>query len=211
MDYHNYNKILPFRYFYYMKKNKLIEYNEKQRYKCYLKDDINLNLNIIYNIKELCKIRKNYIYTYNVYKKYFYILKNFPDDIIEYISLYDIQPTCNNIIVPYYNILHKKIDNSKLWYILISNILFTIKKEYHENVLDICKNIKYTNLFDVDIDNIFLKLGYISNIITNGILFDTFHIYEENIIEKCKKYKNNIKNIIYPTYKILVKYNNINY
>ena len=208
MNYENYITILPFRYFYYMKKNKIIEYNGSHRYMFYLKQ--NINLNIIYNINELCKIRKKYIYNYNTYKKYYYILKNLPDDIIEYISLYDILPSCNTIVVPYYNISHKKISVDKMWYILISNILFTIKSEYHLSVLDICKNIKYTNIFDNDVDNIINNLGYISNIINDGILFENIHIYDTGIIERCNKYKKYIKYIIFPTYEILMKYNNIN-
>ena len=201
MNYENYNKIIPFRYFYYMKKNKIIEFNE--RYMFYLKEKININI----NINELCKIRKNYLYTYYIYKKYYYILKNLPEDIIQYITLYDITPTCNNVIIPFYNILQKKIEIDKIWYIIISNILFTIKNKYHLFVLDICKKTNYTFIFENDLDIIISNFGYIPNLITDGILFDSIQIYDNDIISKCNKYKKYIKFIIEPTYDILMNGN----
>lgn len=201
MNYENYNKIIPFRYFYYMKKNKIIEFNE--RYMFYLKEKININN----NINEACKIRKNYLYTYYIYKKYYYILKNLPEDIIQYITLYDIIPTCNNVIIPFYNIVQKKIDIDKIWYILISNILFTIKNKYHLFVLDICKKTNYTFIFENDLDIIISNFGYIPNLITDGILFDSIQIYDNDIISKCNKYKKYINFIIKSTYDILMNGN----
>ena len=74
-------------------------------------------------------------------------------------------------------------------------------------MLDICKKTNYTFIFENDLDIIISNFGYIPNLITDGILFDSIQIYDNDIISKCNKYKKYIKFIIEPTYDILMKGN----
>ena len=127
MEYKNFNILIPFKTFYNLSKNKSFEI-KNNTHMFYIKE----NINVRFDINELCKIRKNYN---NNFKKFTFcckILNNFlPVEISRYIMLYEIIPFNNKKIIPFYNKIYNKIDYKRIWYILISNILFTIKSNYH--------------------------------------------------------------------------------
>jgi len=205
MEYKNFNILIPFKTFYNLSKNKSFEI-KNNTHMFYIKE----NINVRFDINELCKIRKNYN---NNFKKFTFcckILNNFlPVEISRYILLYEIIPFNNKKIIPFYNKIYNKIDYKRIWYILISNILFTIKSNYHLKVINICNSITYSKNFDNDIDVIFNYLGFIPNLIIDGILFSDINICNENILLACSNYKIFITKIIKPTYELLINCNHL--
>jgi hypothetical protein len=205
MEYKNFNILIPFKTFYNLSKNKSFEI-KNNTHMFYIKE----NINVRFDINELCKIRKNYN---NNFKKFTFcckILNNFlPVEISRYIMLYEIIPFNNKKIIPFYNKIYNKIDYKRIWYILISNILFTIKSNYHLKVINICNSITYSKKFDNDIDVIFNYLGFIPNLIIDGILFSDINICNENILLACSNYKIFITKIIKPTYELLINCNHL--
>tara|TARA_B110000459_G_scaffold178666_1_gene204111 strand:- start:4915 stop:5550 length:636 start_codon:yes stop_codon:yes gene_type:complete len=205
MEYKNFNILIPFKTFYNLSKNKSFEV-KNNTHMFYIKE----NINVRFDINELCKIRKNYN---NNFKKFTFcckILNNFlPVEISRYILLYEIIPFNNKKIIPFYNKIYNKIDYKRIWYILISNILFTIKSNYHLKVINICNSITYSKKFDNDIDVIFNYLGFIPNLIIDGILFSDINICNENILLACSNYKIFITKIIKPTYELLINCNHL--
>tara|TARA_B110000483_G_scaffold75418_1_gene93874 strand:+ start:4500 stop:5135 length:636 start_codon:yes stop_codon:yes gene_type:complete len=205
MEYKNFNILIPFKTFYNLSKNKSFEI-KNNTHMFYIKE----NINVRFDINELCKIRKNYN---NNFKKFTFcckILNNFlPVEISRYILLYEIIPFNNKKIIPFYNKIYNKIDYKRIWYILISNILFTIKSNYHLKVINICNSITYSKKFDNDIDVIFNYLGFIPNLIIDGILFSDINICNENILLACSNYKIFITKIIKPTYELLINCNHL--
>ena len=205
MEYKNFNILIPFKTFYNLSKNKSFEI-KNNTHMFYIKE----NINVRFDINELCKIRKNYN---NNFKKFTFcckILNNFlPVEISRYIMLYEIIPFNNKKIIPFYNKIYNKIDYKRIWYILISNILFTIKSNYHLKVINISNSITYSKKFDNDIDVIFNYLGFIPNLIIDGILFSDINICNENILLACSNYKIFITKIIKPTYELLINCNHL--
>lgn len=205
MEYKDFNNLIPFKTYYNLSKNKSFDI-KNNRYMFY----INENINNRTDINELCKIRKKYNNKFKKLKFCCNILnKILPEEISRYILLYEIMPFNNKKIIPFYNKIYNKIDYKNIWYILISNILFTIKSKYHLKVINICNSINYTSNFDNDINVIFNKLGFIPNLIDDGILFNSINIYNDNILLSCSKYKSFIIKLIRPTYELLIKCNNL--
>lgn len=133
--------------------------------------------------------------TYQAYKRECYKIKQIdhilnivlPNDVVNY--LWDFYKIDQLHFIPMmgYHIIQKK--NDYKWYILISNILYTMKEPYHQNVLELHKDldpIDYHNTF-----NLLMKgIGAQSNILTKGIHFkcDSNSIFD--IAFEYKKYLN---------------------
>lgn len=134
--------------------------------------------------------------TYQAYKRECYKVKKIdsllnralPNDVVNYV--WDFYRIDKKTFMPkmVYHIIKPK--NNYKWYILISNILYTMKESYHQNILNLYKELppsEYYNTF-----NLLMKgIGTQSNILTKGIHFkcDSDSIFD--IAFEYKKYLNN--------------------
>lgn len=183
------NHIIPFNHFYNINKNKYLYYN-KYNYMAYNKSFHK------YKLDELCQIRFKYNQLILIYNIYLIYLKILPNDIIKHIFTFNYTPQHNYNVIPFYNIKTKHVKIKYIWYILVSNILYTIHHSFHQQVLHILNFIPFTHNFNNTFNHFFNHLGNINQFINHGILFKS----HDNIYEQCSYYKNEIKILIEPTY-----------
>jgi len=133
--------------------------------------------------------------TYKNYKKECYKMKHIqrvlcnglPECVVKYLlEFYSITKSDFIPRINYYGINPK--DEYK-WYILISNILHTIKEDYHQDVLNIYKelpNYNYGDTFKILLNGI----GKKRNLIQDGLYFNCGSESIFDIANEYKKYLN---------------------
>lgn len=149
-----------------------------------------------YELNKRCFIYKEYKSECYKMVEVSRILSNvLPDEVVKYLlEFYSIEKK-NFIPYPHFNHISPK-ENYK-WYILISNVLYTMKPEYHQGVLNLYKELplNYNESF-----NLFLKgVGKQHNLLTNlNFRCESKSIFD--IADEYKKYLND--KLIYMYYNI---------
>jgi hypothetical protein len=116
-----------------------------------------------------------------------------PEEVVKYLlEFYSIQKKSFIPVSNFYNISPK--ENYK-WYILISNVLYTMKPEYHRSVLNLYKELQSFNYNESF--NVFMKgLGKHPNILTNL----NFKCESESIFDIADSYKKYLNDKLYYMY-----------
>lgn len=149
--------------------------------------------------------------TYMKYKKECYFIANlkrilcnrFPEDIVKYVL--DFYYVTKKNYIPRANYYCIQRNSTYQWYILISNILYTMKEIYHENVLNIYKEIHLTygnqcmneaNFIGI-FDLFMCRLGEQKYILETGLYFKCDGT---SIFDIAREYKKYLKHILYSMY-----------
>lgn len=133
--------------------------------------------------------------TYQAYKRECYKMKKIynllnralPNDIVNYVR--DFYKVDKQVFMPkmVYHVIKPKTKYK--WYILISNILYTIKEPYHQHVLELHRGLMPTEYYTTFF-RLLKGIGGQRDILTKGIHFkcDSDSIFD--IADEYKKYLN---------------------
>lgn len=142
-----------------------------------------------------CKSYKEYKRECYKMKQVHRILCNgLPEDVVKYIlTFYSIQKKEFIQKINYYCITPKE---TYKWYILISNILHTMKPQYHQKVLNIYKELKPYNYHENF--KTFLKcMGKEPDLLQSGL---TIQFESESIFDIADQYKKHLADRLYYMY-----------
>ena len=142
-----------------------------------------------------CKSYKEYKRECYKMKQVHRILCNgLPEDVVKYIlTFYSIQKKEFIQKINYYCITPKE---TYKWYILISNILYTMKEEYHQNVLNLYKELPIYNYNDTFL--VLLKgIGKQKKLLEEGLYFEC---ESDSIFDIASEYKKYLDTNLYYMY-----------
>ena len=142
-----------------------------------------------------CKTYKDYkTEKYKMTQVYRILCNGLPEDVVKYLLTY--YAVCPLVFIQKTSFyLFKEKDYYK-WYIMISNILFTIKEKYHKDVLNIFTLLSHYNYLDTFKE--FLKeLGKLRVLHEDGLLFEC---KSESIFDIAAQYKKYLNDMMYYMY-----------
>jgi len=142
-----------------------------------------------------CKSYKDYKRECYKMKQVTRILCNgLPEDVVKYVlTFYSIQKKEFIPHINYYCITPKE---TYKWYILISNILHTMKPQYHQNVLNIYKELKPYH-YDENFKTFLKCMGKEPDLLQSGL---TVKFESDSIFDIADQYKKQLNDRLYYMY-----------
>ena len=148
-----------------------------------------------YQLNTRCNTYKKYKQECYRIKQIFRMLCNvLPSDVVNIIcSIYVLPKKSFSHTITNYLYIRRK--NEYKWYIMVSNILYTMKEKYHPFVLNLTKGANY-NYMDT-FGHLMKGIGSQRIIQENGICLD---LKGDNIFEIAQAYRTYLNNRLYPMY-----------
>jgi hypothetical protein len=146
-------------------------------------------------LNKRCNIYKEYKREcYKMIKVRRVLCNGLPEDVVRYLlEFYSVQKIEFIQRINYYGIYPKE---EYKWYILISNILYTMKEEYHQNVLNLYKELPIYNYNDTFL--LLLKgIGKQKKLLEEGLYFEC---ESDSIFDIASEYKKYLDTNLYYMY-----------
>lgn len=148
-----------------------------------------------HELKKRCSIYKEYKHECYKMNQVRHILCNrFPEDVVKYLlGFYSVE---KKEFIPRTNYYCITTNDKYKWYILISNILHTMKPQYHQNVLNIYKKLKPYH-YDENFKTFLKYMGKEPDLLQSGL---TLHFESETVFDIADQYKKHLNDHLYYMY-----------